>query len=228
MNPVQIIRVIRENGQNFALEKEAKEILEAVGIPTTRCHIVSSAEEAGHTAEKTGYPVVLKLASPSLLHKSEAGGVILNLKTREELSLAYEQLLTRGRELDPAARIILQQMAPPGVELIAGATTDPHFGIVLMLGTGGIFTELLKDTVFRLPPLTAADAREMINSLRGAPLLKGYRGREASDMAAVQDVLMRLSALVCQNTEIKELDINPLAVYPRGVLALDARIIFID
>ena len=228
MNAAAIIRLIREKGQNVALEKESKEILKAAGIPTTRCHVVCSAEEAGRTAEKIGYPVVLKLASPSLLHKSEAGGVVLNLGTPEELGAAYEQILARGRELDPDVKVTIQQMAPPGVELIAGATTDPHFGMVLMLGTGGIFAELLKDTVFRLPPLTAADAREMIDSLRGTPLLKGYRGGEASDLEAVQDVLIRLSDLVCRNPEIKELDINPLVVYPRGALALDARMIFTD
>ncbi len=228
MNPADMIRLIRENGQSAALEKESKEILEASGIPTTRCHVVSSAAEAGRIAEKIGYPVVLKLASPSLLHKSEVGGVVLNLGTPEELGAAYEQILARGMELDQDVKVTIQQMAPPGVELIAGATTDPHFGMVLMLGTGGIFTELLQDTVFRMPPLAAADAMEMIKSLRGVPLLEGYRGQEACDMKAVQDVLMRLSDLVCGNPEIKELDINPLAVYPRGALALDARIVFIQ
>ncbi len=228
MNAAAMIHLMRENGQNVALEVESKEILEAAGIPTTRCHVVSSAAEAGLIAEKIGYPVVLKLASPSLLHKSEAGGVVLNLGTPEELGAAYEQILSRGMKLDPDVKVTIQQMAPPGVELIAGTTRDPHFGMVLMLGTGGIFTELLKDTVFRLPPISAADAMEMIKSLRGTPLLKGYRGQEACDMKAVQNVLMRLSDLVCENPEIKELDINPLVVYPRGALALDTRIIFID
>ena len=225
MKAGETIRLMREKGQTVVLEKEVKEVLELAGIPTTRCYAVESAQDACRQAEKIGYPVVLKISSLSLLHKSEIGGVVLNLTTPDDLSAAYEQLLDRGRKHAPHVGITIQKMAPPGVELIAGATTDPHFGAVLMLGTGGIFTELLQDMVFRMPPLPDADAIEMIYSLRGIPLLKGYRGRETSDIEAVRDVLLRLSELVIQVPEIKELDINPLVVYPRGVLALDARMV---
>ncbi|MEW5920005.1 MAG: acetate--CoA ligase family protein [Bacillota bacterium] len=225
MYAATLIRQFREKGERVVLEKEAKEILEAAGIPTTRCHVVDSIAQACRTAETIGFPVVLKLSSPQLLHKSEAGGVALNLGTPQEVAAAFARLAARGREHDPAARLLLQQMAPPGVELIAGTATDPHFGTVLMLGTGGIYAELLQDAVFRLPPLGSAEVGEMITALRGYPLLNGYRGSEKADMAALQDTLLRLSELVCGNPEIRELDINPLVVYPRGVLALDARLL---
>lgn len=225
MHALSLIRRFRERGDLVLPEAEAKEVLEAAGIPATRCHIVESAAHACSTAETIGYPVVLKISSPKLLHKTEAGGVVLNLQTPIELTAAWERLTARGRELDPAFKLILQQMAPPGVELIAGATADPHFGTVLMLGTGGIYAELFRDAVFRLPPLEAAAADEMIAALRSYPLLNGYRGGEKCDLAAVRDLLLRLSELVSAVPEICELEINPLVVYPRGLLALDARII---
>ncbi len=225
MKAGETIRSMREKGQTVVLEKEAKEVLQLAGIPTTRCYVVDSAQEACSKAEKIGYPVVLKISSLLFMHKWEMGGVVLNLTTSGDLSAAYEQLLDRGRLHDPNAGITIQKMAPPGVELIAGATTDPHFGTVLMLGTGGIFTELLQDMVFRLPPLADADALEMVHSLRSKPLLKGYRSRKMSDIEAVQGALLCLSELLGQSPEIKELDINPLVVYQRGVLALDARMI---
>ncbi|HAP31469.1 MAG TPA: hypothetical protein DCQ14_00200, partial [Firmicutes bacterium] len=143
----------------------------------------------------------------------------------QALTAACERLTARGPELAPAFALILQQMAAPGVELIAGATTDPHFGTVLMLGTGGIYAELFRDAVFRLPPLETAAAHEMIAALRSYPLLNGYRGSAKCDLAALLDLLLRLSALVSAASEISELEINPLVVYPRGLLALDARII---
>lgn len=225
MHAAEIIRQMGKSGATVVLEKETKEILELAGISTTRCHEVNSAEDACRAAQKIGYPVVLKLSSPALLHKSEGNGVILDLETPEELSVAYEQLLARGKEHDPDVKVVLQQMAPPGVELIAGATTDPHFGTVLMLGTGGIFAEIIDDAVFRLPPLDPVDVQEMIDSLRGKILLDGYRGSEKCDLEALQQTLLNLSALVCSSPAIQELDINPLVVYPRGVLALDARLL---
>ena len=225
MNASRMITSLQKKGEQVILEKETKEILEAAGIPVVRCHPVGSAGEAGRLAAEIGFPVVLKIASLHLLHKSEMGGVVLNLTTAEEVEAEFEQLLARGRKHDPAAEVILQQMAQPGVELIAGASADPHFGTVLMLGTGGIYTELLQDAVFRLPPLNTPVAREMISSLRGYKLLCGYRGSPPADIAALEDALLRLSDLVCASPEIKELDINPLVVYPRGVLALDARLL---
>lgn len=225
MHALSLIRRFQERGDKVLPETEAKEILEAAGIPTTRCHIVESAAQACSLAEAVGFPVVLKISSPGLLHKTEAGGVVLNLQTPREVTAAYERLFVLGGELDHAFKLVLQQMAPPGVELIAGATTDPHFGIVLMLGTGGIYAELFRDAVFRLPPLEAAVADEMIAALRSYPLLNGYRGSAKADLAALQDVLLRLSALISAAPEICELEINPLVVYPHGLLALDARII---
>lgn len=225
MHALSLIRRFRDRGDLVLPEAEAKEVLEAAGIPTTRCHIVESAAQACSTAEAIGFPVVLKISSPKLLHKTEAGGVVLNLWTPRELTAACERLTARGRELDHAFALILQQMAPPGVELIAGATTDPHFGTVLMLGTGGIYAELFRDAVFRLPTLEPDVADEMIAALRSYPLLNGYRGSAKCDLAALRYLLLRLSALVSAGPEICELEINPLVVYPRGLLALDARII---
>lgn len=225
MNPEYIFRKAKEEGRTFLLEDETKEVLEATGIPTTRCYRVATLEEAKKKAAEIGYPVVLKLSSPQIVHKSDAGGVALNLSTEEEMASAFRKLLDVGRRYDPGAGVVIQKMARPGRELIAGVSTDKHFGPVIMLGLGGIFTEILQDTVYRLLPITDRDAQEMIVSLKSYPLLTGYRGQEPVDLDALRQVLLKLSGLVEAYPEIKELDLNPLAGYAAGVLVLDARLI---
>ncbi|MGQ9825138.1 MAG: acetate--CoA ligase family protein [Desulfotomaculales bacterium] len=225
MNPEGFIRRAKEEGRNLLLEDETKEILEAAGIPTTRCFRVDTPEEAQKKAAEIGYPVVLKVRSPQIVHKSDAGGVALNLSTEKEVAEAFKKVLETGRRFDPGAGVVMQKMAPPGRELIAGITTDRHFGPVIMLGAGGIFTEILQDTVYRLLPIRSSDAREMITSLKSYPLLTGYRGQDPVSLDALKDVLLKLSRLAETCPEIKELDLNPLAAYPAGALVLDARLV---
>ncbi|MCL6448350.1 MAG: acetate--CoA ligase family protein [Armatimonadetes bacterium] len=225
MNPGDLFKKAKEEGRTLLLEDETKEVLEAAGIPTTRCYRVATPEEAIKKAAEIGYPVVLKIASPKILHKSDTGGVALNLSTKEEVAGAFERLLATGRRYDSGAGVVLQKMARPGRELIAGITADRHFGPVIMLGLGGIFTEILQDTVYRLLPIADRDAQEMIASLKSYPLLTGYRGQEPVDLHALRQVLKKLSGLVEAYPEIKELDLNPLAGYAAGVMVLDARLI---
>ncbi len=225
MNPQDLLKKAREEGRTFLLEDETKEILEAAGIATARCYRVGSLEEAKRVAFEIGFPVVLKLRSPYIPHKSDVGGVALNLSSPEEVARASERLLAAGRRYDPQAGLVLQKMARPGRELIIGVTTDSHFGPVIMLGLGGIFTEVLQDIVYRLLPITAGDAREMIASLKSYPLLTGYRGQKPVDLEALEKVLLKVSELVEANPAIKELDLNPLMGYSTGTLVLDARLV---
>ncbi|MBC7345985.1 MAG: acetate--CoA ligase family protein, partial [Clostridia bacterium] len=225
MNPKQIIRHARAEGRHVLLEDEAKEVLEATGLATARCYRVKTKSEAREVAARLGFPVVLKIRSPSILHKSDVGGVVLNLASEEEVARAYDRLLAIGLCHDPGAGILVQKMAPPGTELIVGVTTDQHFGAVIMLGLGGLFTEVLQDVNYRLLPIGPEDAKEMIASLRAYPVLAGYRGQEAVDLAAVEQVLLKVCALATEYPEIKELDLNPLVAYSEGNLVLDARIV---
>lgn len=225
VNPRELLRRAREGGKSLLLEDEAKEVLEAAGIATTRCYRVKSAEEAKAVATGIGFPVVLKVCSPRIPHKSNVGGVALNLASEEEVAEAYTRLLAIGRRYDPQVALVVEKMAPSGPELIVGVTTDHRFGSVIMLGLGGIFAEVAEDASYRLLPVSEEEAWEMIVSLRSYPVLAGYRGREAVDLAAVQQVLLKISALATENKEIKELDLNPLVAYAHRALVLDARML---
>lgn len=195
------------------------------GLATTRCYRVKTEGEAKEVAARLGFPVVLKIRSPAILHKCDVGGVVLNLASEEEVTQAYDRLLTIALRHDPRAGILVQKMAPPGTELIAGVTTDQHFGSVIMLGLGGLFTEVLEDVNYRLLPIGSEDAREMITSLRAYSVLAGYRGQKPVDLAALEQVLLKVSAPATENPEIKELDVNPLVAYAKGNLVLDARMV---
>ncbi|MHB8917178.1 MAG: acetate--CoA ligase family protein [Desulfocucumaceae bacterium] len=225
MNPEEIFRRAREDGRSLLLEIESKEILESHGIATTGCFKVESPEEAREKAEKMGFPVVMKISSAKISHKSDVGGVALNLLSGEEVAGAYRRLISTAGRDDPGAGVVLQKMARPGVELIVGVTRDNHFGPVIMLGLGGIFTEVLKDFTYRMLPVSPWDARDMICSLQGYSLLTGYRGQEPADLDALQGLICRVSDLVAAFPDIMEMDLNPVAVYPDGYLVLDARMV---
>lgn len=225
MKPVEVFRRVREAGDTLLLEDEAKDVLESAGIVTSRCLLVNSPEEAAQASSDMGFPVVLKLRSRKIPHKSDVGGVALNLLSAEEVIAAYRRLLAAGTRIDPEAGLLLQKMARPGVEIIVGVTCDIHFGPVIMLGLGGIFTEVIKDITYRLLPITLHDAGDMICSLQGYPLLTGTRGREAVDIEALRRLLIRVSDLAAACPEIKEMDLNPVAAYPEGYAVLDARIV---
>lgn len=210
-------------------ESQASNILELYGIPTTKRKVAKTVEEAVQFAAEIGYPVVLKIDSPDIPHKTEVNGICLNLSTKQEVIEAFATILQNVKTHKPHARIngiSVQEMLPKGVEVIVGATNDPAFGPVVMVGLGGIFVEVFKDISFRVAPLTRQDAIDMLEEIQGKAILQGARGKKAVDIEAIIDVLMSVSALVTDNKEtIEELDINPLIVYEKGIKAADAMII---
>lgn len=211
---------VREN-RGFLLEHESKRILEEIGIKTTGFLIARSENEAVSLSEEIGYPVVLKIASPDVVHKSDSGGVKLNLADADQVRKAYRQIIgsARGAKI---TGVTVQRMAAPGQEAIIGVTRDPIFGPIIMFGLGGIFVEVLKDVSFRILPITEKDAAEMIEEIRGYAVLQGIRGH-AVDISALKEVLLKVSRLVMETPRITEMDLNPLFLYPQGYCAVDAR-----
>ena len=210
-------------------EAQATDILDLYGIPTTRRTVATTAEEAVQFANSIGYPVVLKVDSADIPHKTEADAIRLNVQSPNEVMKAFTDIYRNARNYKADALIngvAVQEMLPEGIEVIVGATKDPNFGPVIMFGLGGIFVEVFKDISFRVAPLTRADAVEMIEEVKGKALLKGARGKAHSDIEAIIDVLLKVSKLVTENEAIiEELDINPLIVYEDGVKAADAMIV---
>ncbi len=213
-------------------EGGAKAILEKYGIPAAREYPAASADEAADVAGKIGYPVAVKIDSPDIAHKTEAGGVKLNLNGETEVRKAFEEVTVNAGRYNPDARIngvLVQEMLTGGTEAIIGVTKDPVFGPVIMFGLGGIFVEALKDVSFRVAPVSPGDALDMIREIRGHALLKGFRGRPAVDTGAIVDAILKVSDLVTDHRDmIEELDINPLMVFPHGVKAADALLITAD
>jgi acetate---CoA ligase (ADP-forming) len=211
---------------------EALEILRAYGIPVAGYHYANSLEEALSIAHEVSYPVVMKIASPAVLHKTEAGGVIVDLRSDEEMKNAFAELKKRVGELKNGEHfsVAIQQMVSGSVETIIGMTTDPSFGPLMMFGLGGIYVEVMKDVAFRINPLTDQDAKEMIKSLRSYPLLTGFRGAPPVDLAYIEETLLRLSQLVRDIDCFSEVDINPFIVSPDrdNCRAVDARFIVHD
>lgn len=225
---VDVFAQARKEGRSYLLEPEAKIVCMEYGIPVTRFKVALSQDEAGKFADQIGYPVVLKIVSPDVLHKSDVGGVVLDLKNASDVEDAYKKIIANVKKHKPDAKIVgvlVQEMAPSSTEIIVGATKDPQFGPALMFGLGGIFVEVLKDVTFRIAPITESDAREMITEVKAYPILKGYRGQPAVDVEAIVKILMNTSRLVMDHQEIKELDLNPIMVYEKGAKTVDARII---
>jgi acetate---CoA ligase (ADP-forming) subunit beta len=224
----KIINQAKKEGRKTLLEPEAKTIIAEYGISTNKFSLAKTGEEAVAYAEQIGYPIVLKIVSPDIIHKSEAGGVIVNLKNADEVAAAYKKILENAAKYKADAKIVgvlVQEMAPQSTEVIVGAVKDPQFGQTIMFGLGGIFVELLKDVNFRVAPITAQDAKEMITQLKAYPLLNGYRNTPPADIDALVNILCNVSRLIMEHTEIKELDLNPVLAYPKGAKTVDARII---
>ena len=209
-------------GRSYLMEHEAKALLEREGIATTGAEAARSAAEAVEISSRIGYPVVLKVLSPQVIHKSDAGGVKLNLNNAAEVEEAFTEIARAFGDKELAG-VAVQKMAPPGLEAIVGLSRDPTFGPVLMFGLGGVFVEVIKDVSFRVLPVTEADLDEMLAEIRAYPLLRGFRGR-AVDLPALKDLLLRVSAMVMRRPEIRELDLNPVFLYDKGYVAVDARI----
>jgi acyl-CoA synthetase (NDP forming) len=224
----QIIDAVKGEARTTLTEIEAKEMLKQAGISVVDTRLATSRETAISISRQLGFPVVLKIASPDVTHKSDAGGVKLGLRTARQVDKAYVDIVTAIKQKHPQAVIhgvSVQKMARPGVEVIIGMSKDAQFGPVLMFGLGGILVEILKDVAFRIVPLTRRDAREMIREIKSYPLLEGYRGQEPVDVSYLEELLLKVSRFVEENAEIKELDINPLFAYSDGALAVDARVI---
>lgn len=224
----QIIEKAKAAGQSSLLETEAKEILKEHAIPVPVFRLAKSKQEAIKLAGEMGYPVVAKIVSSQIIHKSDAGGVKLNLKDGDETGRAYEEIIKNARAYDKGAQIegvLISPMEKKGVEVIVGMTRDRQFGPVIMFGLGGIFVEVLKDVSFRIAPLSKGDAYEMVREIKGYPVLEGIRGEEPSDIEAIVDIIMKVSSLVNANEAISELDLNPVFVFKDGASVVDARVI---
>ncbi|MGB2798730.1 MAG: acetate--CoA ligase family protein [Dehalococcoidia bacterium] len=224
----KIIEAARKEGRTSLTEVESKQILKEAGIDSTGIRLAKTRDEAISLSKEIGFPVVLKIVSPDVLHKTDAGGVKLGLDDEEAVGKAFDEITSAIKKNEPNANIhgvSVQNMARPGVEVIIGMSKDPQFGPVLMFGLGGILVEVLKDVSFRIVPLTKRDAREMIKEIKGYPILEGYRGQEPADVAVLEDYLLKVSDFVDRKPEIKELDINPIFAYSDGAVAVDARVI---
>lgn len=230
-----IFKTAREEGRTFVLEHEAKDIMAAYGIPIPAYATAASADEAVKKSKEIGFPVVLKILSKDILHKSDAGGVKINLKSEDEVRNAFNEIIEnakkygskKGIEVDLSRGVFISDFAEMGTEIIVGVTKDPQFGHAIMVGLGGIFVEVLKDVSFRLIPFTESDAKEALSELKAYKILEGVRGEGPRDIDALIKVMMGISKMVQENPEITELDCNPSFVYEKGkgALVVDARIL---
>ena len=224
MNVQEFLKDKLESNQTVLTEFESKRLLEDIGIVIPLQELTSSKEETVSASEKIGFPVVLKLMAEDIVHKSDTGAVKLNLKNKEEVEGAYDELMKIHS--DKEKLISVQKMADePITELIIGMTTDAQFGPALMFGIGGILVEILEDVSFRIAPIEEYDAKEMIKEIKGFPILDGYRGKPKADLDAIIDTLMKISNLVTKHEEIYEMDLNPVFIYDKGLVCVDARII---
>ncbi len=228
MTGQQVIERAKSEGRSLLTEIEAKELLKEAGLSVVDTRLATSKEEAISISQQVGFPAVLKIASADVVHKSDAGGVKLDLKTAKQVGKAYDDILKAIKKEYPEAKIqgvSVQKMARPGVEVIIGMSQDAQFGPVLMFGLGGILVEILKDVSFRIVPLAKRDAREMIQEIKGYPLLEGYRGQEPVDVSNLEELVLKVSDFVEQHPEVKELDLNPIFAYSDGAVAVDARVV---
>jgi acetyltransferase len=220
---------VRETGRTILTEFESKELLKAYGIPVTETRIAHSEEEAVNAADQIGYPVVLKLHSETITHKTDVGGVQLNVRDSEAVRTLYKLIEDSVREKAGEGHFLgvtVQPMAKlEGYEVILGSSLDPQFGPVLLFGSGGQLVEVYKDSALGLPPLNSTLARRMMEKTKIYEALKGVRGRKSIDLAALEDLLVRFSQLVVEQPWIKEIDINPLLASPERLLALDGRVV---
>jgi acetyltransferase len=227
----EIIAKARADGRSALTEVEAKKVFSAYGLPVTEINLARTEDEAVAFAKKTGFPIVLKVVSPDIIHKSDAGGVKVNLKDEAGVRAAYQAILAscKAYKADADIRgIAVQEMAPLGTEVIVGSINDPTFGPTVMFGLGGIFVEVLKDVTFRVAPVTKTQATQMVNEIRSVAILAGARGEAPRDRAALVDLICSYSSMIYDlRDEVAETDANPVLVYEagKGLKVVDARII---
>lgn len=224
----KIIAQARSENRKALLESEAKTIMMEYGVTVPKFQLATNEKEAAKIAETIGFPVVAKIVSPEIIHKSDAGGVKVGLKTPTDVETAYTTIIENAKKYDPKAKllgVLIMEMAPQGTEVIIGAIKDPQFGATIMFGLGGIFVEVLKDVTFKIAPINTDEAKEMITSLKAAALLKGYRNTPPADIDALAQIIVNVSTLLTEHPEIAELDLNPVIAYAKGANTVDARII---
>jgi acetyltransferase len=214
----------------YMSEKEANEILQCYGFPVLRSVLLKDSSDVDKAVEEIVFPAAMKICSPDIVHKFDAGGVRLKIKTKEEARKAFEDIIKNAKKFKPSAKIdgvIMERMAKRGVEVILGAVRDPKFGPMCMFGLGGTFVEAMKDVTFRLAPMWEISAEIMIRTIKAYSILKGVRGAPPCDIDSIKDCILRLSQMVSEHPEIAELDINPLIVYPKGqgCVVADSRIL---
>ena len=228
MEKFSIFDKVRKEGRSILTEFESKKILKQVGISVVEARLAKNQKEVVSMSRKIGFPVVLKIISPDVVHKTDSGGVKLSLKNVSEVKKAYHEILEAvGKQYPDAVihGISVQKMVRPGTEVIVGTSKDPQFGPVIMFGLGGIFVEILKDVSFRVVPVNRKDAQEMTEEIKGYALLRGYRGKEPANIPALVEIILRVSNFIHENPQIKELELNPVFAYEDRALAVDARII---
>src|SRR6478609_2290332 len=224
----QVLDEVKKEGRDSLTAPEGKLVCDAYGISVPKEGVVSSAAEASKLAGSMGFPVVMKIVSPDILHKTEAGGVIVGVKSADEAATAYEQIIANARKYKADAKIVgvqVQQMIKGGQEVIVGAMTDDSFGKLVAFGLGGVLVEVLKDVTFRLAPATQKDAESMLDGIQAAEMLKGVRGGEAVNREALSSLIVRVSQLVSDFPEISEMDLNPVFASKEGAIAADVRIV---
>jgi acetyl coenzyme A synthetase (ADP forming)-like protein len=223
-----VLEGARSEGREFLSAPEAKKVCDAYGIAVPKEGLATSSDEAVSLAEDIGYPVVLKIVSPDILHKTEAGGVLVGLSSAGDVAQGYDAIVANAKGYDANASITgvqVQQMLGSGEEVLIGAVTDPTFGPVMTFGLGGVLVEVLRDVTFRLAPTSPEDARDMIDGIQAAEVLRGVRGRPGVDRDALAAMIERVSALVSDFPEISEVDLNPVLATPEGATAVDARLV---
>jgi len=221
-----VLDEVQKSGRNQLTEVEALMVFQAYGIPTIPFRVATNEEQAVKAAERIGFPVVLKVLSPDVVHKTDAGGVRVDLRSEEEVVEAYRSILHSVRQRHGEAEIggvIVESFEQEGREVIMGMSTDPQYGPILMFGLGGVYVEALRDVVFRVHPVTRTDAFEMIRGIRGFPLLEGVRGEAGVDLDSLAEVIQRISQLVADHERIEEMDLNPFLARESGGVAVDAR-----
>ena len=223
-----IIAKAKKEGRVNLTEAESKSLLKDIGIVTNEAQLATSRDEAVSISVKMGYPVVLKVVSKDILHKTDVGGVKVGLGSGDDVAAAYDEIVASVKQKAPQAvvdGIAVQPMARPGVEVIIGMFKDNQFGPVVMFGIGGELVEVYKDVSFGIVPIPKRYAKQMIKDIKGYPLLDGYRGREPVDIAILEDMLLKLSDFAKDNPDVKEVDINPVIAYADNAIAVDARVI---
>ncbi len=216
-----------KSGKSILTMEESRKIIELSGIPLNKSGLAKSGMEAVKLANEIGYPLAMKIVSPQIIHKTEAGGVKINITSEDEVRKSYNEIVSSTKEKVPDAEIkgvLLEEMVR-GPEFIVGTTVDPQFGQIIMFGIGGIFVEIYKDVTFRLVPITPGDAKEMLTEIKGKPLLEGVRGLPRAETDQLINILMKVSDLVSTYPIIQEMDLNPLIATEDGIVAVDVKII---